>query len=603
MNYLLKYSKHIYVPILLFIAFFVFLNVPYTKGSFEAELYDSRMESIVNDFDLNLVNNVQKGQEWIITKTDNYPDMHDWGAPYVWSMFYKVVKLSHLNFPDIVQRVTGQNFTIENLVIMLVNFLFFLLTMSVLSRIGKELEIDSHLNIILIMIISMGTISVLSLEFSSADMVASFLSAYVFLSVIRSTDRNSLLYYICLGFVMGFARFTKISYMLVLPSIFLYLYIHTRDIKLFFKKSIALIIGFSSIYILLQVNNFIMFGQIELNQGYGYAYSIDHIRNLNVYWKNFFGPGGIYFTTPILLVSFLLFGKLLIDLIRKKSLKKFEQAYTIFYFSVFAKLILGASAIIIGFQGYGLRQFSIEMYLFYFCIAYFLSMKNRAMTSIILLCALWALINFFWWESISGSAEIFNSYYIQTPSRIFGEVLNMLYRIWRGILHLPSYMIDGWAYFVIISFLYAIYRFLTPLLGKKTFTYYLGTLLFLSVLALTISNGIYNDKNSKEFLHQGGYLNKVVGAGENIFIVHEVLSTMVLGLEMEKIDQNYPNFVYRKKVLMDYLKKTKEEVLWDGIGYKDKIIFHSVYFPDNFYEEKSLDYKIPTQLILNKGQF
>lgn len=597
-------SKTVTISIALFVALFYAINLSNFAGGFEADLYTARMNSISNDRDLNLINNIPNEFNWIITTTDNVVDMHDWGAPLLWSNFHWF--FSHLKaiIPmKTIEKVTDNlSYDFSHMIILLLNIMFFSLSIKFLYNESKNFNLKHHYLTTFLVIISTGALNQLLFNFDNADILAGTFTVFLITTILKYRNDQNLPFYffLALGIILGYARTVKISYFTMLPLLLLLFFVNNITTKYTKIRQLAWIsLGFISIYLMQITNNYITYGSsFTLFQGYEYAYSLEYLLNLNSYWRTFVGPGGIFLATPIVFLALLFF----VYSLWKFRLKDFNLyfIYNVLFINVLAKFALASSAIVMGQQGYGLRLYSIDIFIFYFVISYALNSNYITLKIAIYLSALWAFINLLWWQSIYGIVEIYNAYYLFDFSKAWDQVTKASFNFLRLTSELPSFFRHHYGYLAVILVLILVYQVITSNYLKKSFIYSLATILFFNIAGLTFLNGYYNDKNSQKYFSRNNYMDFVVGNGMNIFLFHEVLSTMILGLEIDKIDKNFKQFSYRKKLFLNYYKKSKEEILWDGRNYKNSKLFNTYYFEGTYLkglkEYQSLDYNTPIQI-------
>jgi hypothetical protein len=75
------------------IVLFTFLRVDPGFESVDKRIYTHYTTSLVDDFDLNVVNQIPAKETWLLTTTRNYPDVHSNGVAVLWAPFLGIAKL------------------------------------------------------------------------------------------------------------------------------------------------------------------------------------------------------------------------------------------------------------------------------------------------------------------------------------------------------------------------------------------------------------------------------------------------------------------------------------------------------------------------------
>lgn len=297
----IKINKDSTPFILTFIfVFFLYLFQNPRFESVEKNIYLHYTTSVVDDFDLNLLNQVPEKDLWQVTKTYNYPDMHSNAIVSLWTPYF------------LYKKVIGEkSIVVDKLIRSIVTYFFGFLNLILLWKLLKVLYPDQKdMKPILMMLIGSSYWWYTLIQVGNSDVT---LSAYttmgLFLYLFRS-ERISISSFFIWGLYFGLGIGIKIDilFYLILPLFYLI------SAKADFKKYTYFLLGFLLPLGLVILNDFIKLGY--LGNGYKDAAQLAYY-NL---FENFFAPSGNLLTSPFYILIVIFF-TVIISSFKSTSLK------------------------------------------------------------------------------------------------------------------------------------------------------------------------------------------------------------------------------------------------------------------------------------------
>ncbi len=546
-------------------------------SSYEAGVYRALMISIIDDGDLNIINNVSKKMSWIASETYNYPDMHDHGAPVLWAPFYYVAKQIGVLMKPINLYASNAKVDFEHVVLMILSLFFGLLGLKFfLFFVNEQLQISLPKIFLAAVVFSTGFFNFLIYQNDSADITLFCFAAiliYIYSKILKTANAFD---FLLLGAMTAFGSVIKLSFP-TLFAVLLFLYIKEILIprKFRFFQIISFGIGYAFILILKNSNELLKFGFVNVLQGYDYAYKFEYLFNPLWHGRPFFGPGGTFVVLPILLLLAAIFLLLAAGLVLKKvRLTEDIALFLAITASFIAKIALDCLVLFDGFAGFGARHFLIDTGAL--IVMFGLIYKNRQLNKnfylftkvYLIVCLAITTIEYFWWlEKDAYPIAVFNVIYIQDFNIVLNQMVRMLRNIYKILVHFPYYLITYSGYLIFLSGVSILWMGFDFLLRSKNLQRIFGIFIVVLYLGTTAANRINNQKNVAAMTKMNLYQDVVIGRGPNIFLYDEVLSAAAFMMDVSKLEKNFEAYTYQKNFLMERLKKSKEEIAYDPIGF------------------------------------
>lgn len=554
------------------------LNFKNNAGSnYEAGVYSAYMRSIVEDYDLNIINNVRKNLAWVVSSNYNYPDMHDYGASILWAPYYLLAQKinSWLNLSPI-QTLKKDEFVSYDLVcILILNVLFGLYGLKLFKNIVNNYYKIKFPNLLILAIVfSTGFFNFLIYQFDSADISLFFYVAccvYLFSNLSENTTSTE---HFLMGSLMAFGSVVKISFPMLYP-VFIFLYF--RNVKNYSVKNLLfLVLGGTVVFLLKNINDDIKFGLVNLLQGYEYSYSWQHFLSPIPQWRSFVGPAGVFLTAPSILLATIAFMYLIIQAAFKKRLPNSDISFfLVLSASLITKQILSFLSLFEGCTGFGSRQYIIDTGAVISLLALIYKNRNayynfyRIVKIYLVAAVLTTSVLFLWWLEVdSYRIPAFNAYYIQNFKVVldqFNEIINNIYETIAS----PERFLQNIKYLTLLIpavFLWQILDYLFKSKKNSQLIKYFGSYIVLIHVSVFLLNVANNKSNVQKMQSAHYFENTVVGNGANIFLYDEYLSELAYAMDISKYDHDRASFEYQKSILLSLIEKTKKEIVRDPIG-------------------------------------
>ena len=554
------------------------LNLHSSVGSsYEAGVYRALMISIIDDGDLNIINNVPKKMSWIASETYNYPDMHDHGAPVLWAPFYYVAKQIGVLMQPISIYAGNVNVDFEHVVLMILSLFFGLLGLKFFFFfVNEQLQISLPRIFLAAAVFSTGLFNFLVYQNDSADITLFCFAAiliYIYSKILKTASAFD---FLLLGAMTAFGSVIKLSFP-TLFAVFLFLYIKEILIprKFRFFQIASFGFGYAFILILKNSNEMLKFGFVNALQGYDYAYKLEYLFNPLWHGRPFFGPGGTFVVIPIFLLLTAMFLILTAGLVLKKlRLTEDIALFLTITVSFIAKIALDFLVLFDGFAGFGARHFLIDTGAL--IVMFGLIYKNRQLNKnfylftkiFLVVCVAITTVEYFWWlEKDAYPISVFNVIYIQDFKIVFNQMIRMLRNVYGILVHFPFYLITYSGYLIFLCGISILWMGFDFLLNSKNLQRLFGIVIVGLYLVTTAANRINNQKNVAAMTKMNFYQDVVIGRGPNIFLYDEYLSAAAFMMDVSKLERNFEAYTYQKNFLMTLLKKSKEEISYDPIGF------------------------------------
>lgn len=297
-----KVKKNFKTELYLFL--FIAISIIFRGGShfYEHGIYVNYVQSILNDFDFNIINQISNRLSWIITPTFHFPDAHPLTQTPFIAFAYIFEKVSTL----ITQTNLSKEFSflLSGIVI---NFVVFLYSFRLQRRANVEYLKDKYEKIVLLSLFGSTFLYFTCFTVNVIDTFSIPVTTYLLLNF-RSMDpkENSKIFFFALG--LGFLVTIKIFF---IPLVLFWGLSKIIDIykEKNYKGLVILLVAVALPIILAAVNSWVKYGSFILESNYVarvlFDYSFSHLAKK--IFIGFFGPGGFFFLNPLLLMGLFCF--------------------------------------------------------------------------------------------------------------------------------------------------------------------------------------------------------------------------------------------------------------------------------------------------------
>ena len=521
------------------------------RGPVEYGVFTAYGVSLMEDGDMNIINQLPDIFAWMITESGSDVDYHEYGKASIALPLLFLAKLFKLNhYPNNIYY---------HFFFILFNLGIVYLWINLLNR-TCQLFLGEKANFKWVIALFFFNIPVWWYSFfhvNGSDLIACLLFNFIIYTFLKNLDVTKWSYLISQAALLMFAAFVKVTFLFYLPLWGFYLYHHSFNRKMIGKVFCAHVIGFVITYLPHTIFQHFKYGQLML------GHSENFRPQFFVLWETLFSQNGYFVSTPFYLLS--LAGFLYLTFKKKDVSSKF-LLYMGFWFVV--KLIL-VSFRPIEDELFGARMIMLDSYLFLPLGLLFIK-------------------------------KLFGNHYIKASYAILG--LGSLYSFYLMCIFLSDQ--DAWnaVYnFKLVSFQLGLSYFKNIInslnLGDFTnFAPYLFLSVIISGVCLAIKNlpynktakavtlsiltsflighvlHLYNFKDNVETLRAYGfYEDKLMAEGPRLFIYDDTVSVFDKSMFNAKKRGDEEGYLLREKVLKEYYKKIKPEILHDPIGFTESL--------------------------------
>jgi hypothetical protein len=608
-------AKLLFITVALYCFSLIMLQSFWKFWEVEFGFYINYAESIAQDFDLNILNNIMKEFSWIVSPSYNYPDMHDYGAPVLWSPFYYFVNLAGVESFKI---LNGTEVSPYIVVTQLFSLISFLLGFTLLKRWAKSLSGYSNSRLVdLSIIFGTGLFYYSVIFFTGADITLFFYSILCIIFFSNIEKDNSYLDTFLLGALFAFGIVIKIHFWTFSLSFAFFLFKSFRTKTNFIKSQsfLIFILGFLSIYLQKMQIDHIKFGGFLFAQGYLESFPIENIlTSINAYFI-LWGPYGHFSQTPIIFISFLSFLFLLCRFFQNpKDFFTLDLIGLILYPNILIMFVMQMAGYQNNFAG---RQLMVDIGAIWIMLnAAHREVKNKGKTFLNIFYFIvigsigWTLFNFFW------DLKMTTSPVDRRMTHPIWEYLNIAFQgfifflqktfdaIYLSFGYIPKSLLLNWKYLFLFLFPSIVILNLdlisNYILEKRKKSLRVITISIFTLFSiLTGQNAYFNPINVKIYKEKGLLDSIVMGNGPNIFTFDNVLYDSVAMLDTDKYRKDKKEFEKKKSHFLNFVQKAKNEILIDNIGFIEKIENGQIPGIERTgidYDSKILDFNAPSKI-------
>ncbi|MBK24117.1 MAG: hypothetical protein CME70_08970 [Halobacteriovorax sp.] len=530
--------------------------------------YQSYTQSIIEDGDYNIFNQVDPVFRWIATKTYNHVDFHDHGISVLWTPFFlytKLLKSFGLN-PDV---FLSTNYNTAQII---AGLFFGLLALLLSFKLIRLFWGNSRGSLEVIIALVVGTPFLWHMLFhpANSDITVSVLpviSTLIFLSVIEKHRKRD---WFLFGAWMGFSVIAKITmgFYYLLPGVGLLMALKEKGSKGFLSV-LFFILGSSLLQGAFLVNETIKFG-IPIN---GYLATVN--SSYYLLFETFLGPIGYFYISPIYFLSLI---GIYYYFKAGVSLSKENRALlglVLILVPIVKMIVESFTFAVVG--DLGARHYIIDISVFILTFSFFFQDFRNSKVKLILIrasfifCALWMCIMCIWFSyHLPQKPFVWGQDYMRNLDFLFPTLEIMSFRanlfrevgliqsLWETRLYYPLILIVS---FLLVHLYHA--RINKRVLWGVSIS---AWSLYLIFTGLNLMN---NEKNVIAQKEQGLYKDTVIGNGMKIYLYDENVGALVDTINFFKFRGNDEFSKGAQKVLENYLLEVRHQVVVDPIGFRE----------------------------------
>lgn len=580
---LLKLLKFVLLLLALYSTVILHVGTFSSEPETEYGFYVNYAQSIVENHDLNILDQIKPAAAWIVSETFNYPEMHDYGISIFWSpLFY---------FAHLVQAkpliIGHKNSTIsaEYIVVLVSNFVLTFLSFSLLSSWYRKFSgMSVHRVVLFAVFWGTGFFYYLFEQYDGTETTVFFFAMLMVYYASLLSDRFTFLDFVFLGIFFAFGRLIKIHFIsFILPFMFFYISSLKRNgIK---KHAVALLsfsVGAIPILFANEYNNFLKFGFVNFGQGYLEEFSFESFLNNQNILDSYFGPVGLFSQMPIFLLACLSFLYLLYKWIENpNTMSTVNKLAVVVYVSIIAKMALFLFVPTCSQIEFGGRNFIIDtvaqiLVLNAIYERFKSNLRNLAICKFLMVGSVfWTILNYFWYSKIVTLIPDQRLVrYMDDPAIVWNQALNLAINLKTTFAFFPSLFFSNVAYllwFIFPTLVLYNYKKIIRWLSDEKKIKFVSIYLFLLVTVVTFLNHKNNRMNANVLRNSGRFDNIVIGNGPHIFTYDNVATDLVPSLEADKHRRHKKKFDAKLEFFQKFLVAAKNEVVFDNIGFLNQL--------------------------------
>ncbi|MBT3585370.1 MAG: hypothetical protein HN509_10730 [Halobacteriovoraceae bacterium] len=540
----------------------------------ENSVFGQYVESMLEDGDFNISNQVSSKRRWVVTKTYNHPDVHDNGLAVFWLPFFGYTKvLKSFSLPTSLGQARG--YTLAQVI---ANLFYGLLTLILLSKIMQTFlqKKDSTKTLFFL---SLGTPFIWYLIFHpfSSDITLSTLGALWFLFLIINIKNGSPLRWFLFGLLSATFFAAKISAVFFLTGLGSLLFLKRKSsLKELIKKALLPFgLGFTIILTALLINEWIKYGFVS----YGYFALLNY--DYYLLGETLWGPSGYLYVSPILILP--IFG-LLLNCYRFKLGD--EQKIMVFLGLSFVVKTLLESLTFNGNNELGARHLIVDhtvicllsLSFYNYLVEKFDKMGNLIGNIFSLFAITWMLIiSLFYLSSNQKEHYSWGMSYLSELSSIVPYFHLLRYRFYEIFLQFGIGIKQLLPYFPLL--LAASTALL--LIFKKEGIFSEKTAKWLNLLSIssaglylifTVTNFLQNPVNVEKQRKLGLYQNSIVASGMEMYQFDENNTQMLKTIKYAKLKGNSQIEKEVTQILKIYRSKAVGQIVLDPAQLKNGLL-------------------------------
>jgi hypothetical protein len=559
-----------FVQIVLFILLFLIVSIFSLRfdpeiRDLESGVFSNYLTSIVEDGDLNIVNQVKDGGDWLVTTTYNHPTLHDHGISNLWLPFYLISKgIKTLGGDLSYFKREGYRSTM-----VLANVFFFLFLSILVFKFCNEV-LKRKMSLFDFFIITFGTPLFWYgvIHPSSADLTSAIFPFFYFLChhwCLSHKSKESWFFY---GLILSCGLIVKVSLLFYFILPLHYLVVNKEKAFDEFVDKILPFLGGSLLVIIpYLINEYVKYGHFH------YAYS-GIVASYYLFFETVFGPSGYITVSPIYLLALIS----LVTLIKKRNS---DTILYLFLLSAPVLKVLVESYTYAGNAEFGARHLITDLLVFVvFYPSFFIKdLKwSYIVRGISLLLALWCVyMSFAFMRDIEIGDYRWGMFYensLGAVSSQWSKVTYFLSNVMKGFSfqnlielskYFPIFVLGG----VILSEFnrYKISIKKNQIILVKSLASYLA----LTYLSITLLNLINNKSNVENMIFSQKFNKTVVVSGSEGYHFDDNVGNMLMRIKFLENRGNHSEIESTVSTLYEYADKVIEQVEVDPIDFKTSL--------------------------------
>ena len=508
------------IKLISFTLFFIYLFVianTYFRGPDEP-IYLNYTVSVVEDGDLNIINQLySSGGNFKVSKSFNFPDLHNHGGIILWIPFYSYGKFIYYLMEEfnVLSLVNLSESRVIEFAMSLSTIIFGVLTILFTFFLCRRF-FNFRVSMFSILAIFFGTpvFYYTLFEVGNANLIAALFSVISVLFFMFVIDKNKG-YWFLYGLFFSICSVIKVDlwFQIFFISFVCLIYIFYKNLR--WRNVLYLFLGFLPIFSLRMVNDYLKYGSLYIGE-----LGIMNLKEFYLFEQLFSSNQGFFYVSPIFYICFLGFILIVINILKNiKFLQLANKKDDIFIFGLALYLIV--KIIIMGYRDtwfggtFGARLLLTEFPVIVLLYAIVWSKSKRISGKIFLaiasiLCVFWNIHEAGLYISRLDAGEYFSDSLIYEKLDSLRHIIMLLLNpkdlIIKLIIWLPLILLG----LGIWKYIYGKCKFVSKQTAFKIKSgYFIIFTIYLCIvyIGITVMN-FTNNKKNVEVLNSKGFFDK-----------------------------------------------------------------------------------------------
>ena len=476
---------------------------------YENGTYLAYAKSMMNDFDLNIINQIPDDKSWLITPKNFHPDFH--------SSLQNIFIIPLMMLENLLNMVGIKSGTPNLIISFLLNFLSLYFSLKYIKKLCAffNLELNNHLFLLFVFGSSLFYFSFFTVH--SIDLFSiPFISYCLFthFNYTRNQEKPDLFNY---GIALSLLFCLKALNTTLALFLFLSYFINLFKSKNY-KHALYFIVFFLSIILATELTNYVKYGAFvnpHISSVIMSDFNILHF--IKKIFHNFISPSGLFFINPLLTLGLMGFVYWAITELKRKNLTKIEViAFLFWVFTTFFHTIALIGNLLEDRYPGRTPLLSLPFLIIGLIFIYNKIQNKQKQLFLSIYLIIWNMFQVFNFAKIDLlDPDLFPGTTYLTLEQSSAASTKYLTKISYNF----SFFIDGIVLVLICTVLLSALLYLIEYRPSFKFKQrILSTFILTFVLSMTSLNFYYGPKNGKKLAAEGKLDNATVGNGSEIYL-------------------------------------------------------------------------------------
>jgi hypothetical protein len=537
------------------LAVYAFFRADPEYLSVDKRVYTHYTVSLIEDFDFNLINQVPAKEAWLLTPSQNYPDIHSNGVAVLWAPFLWFGKWlgDRAEFTPEISYRTAQS---------LANVLWGLLALPLMWRVLRRRFFENvSLSALGLLLFCSPYFFYLVDQPENADMTSLFLIAAI-LNLYFDRDFYDERFF---AFVFGLSFFfsAAIKFEAICDGLLFALYlieIRHRGFRKVLSSVFFFAAGAALVFIPILINDSIKDGRLA------YTHLSTFSPHTFLLWEFLFAPSGYLVTSPFFALLLVCFACLIVKALVKRRAGRAEFEYVFFLAIPIFKVVL-ASFDYNQNETYGARPWINSLPYFALALGYVLNEIKRPWSRIAFYLSCFAC----WLMALAAAVVYrhdFDSYFF-TGKNWLGIIAEKRPELAAEFLS-PRWLEAKLVFFPLLSLMllllamgvgYCLRARDTRWIARS---FVIGSVFY---LIATIGNIAFNSESAKK-TPPHRIAQAVIGDGPEVLSIFENVGCLERAIRYYR-ERNQPEVSHSRQLLLNqYIGIVAEQIVLDPVGFK-----------------------------------